>query len=145
VTRFRPAGLPPSLWAYVPERVGEGDAARDPRSLPAIWSEDPPALAFLGLVDQDLILFGPYGDGRATPRLVEEALEAARRTERQGVLAYCRNDETDRLDALQRLGFRLHAARLGILDGSGAPAGAIPPRDLLVLRREVASAEGGRG
>lgn len=144
--RVAPGSVPPSFWALVPEQVGEGEWAANPRSLPSLLSERPNAIAFLSLSGEDLAFFGPYGDASATPHLVQEATRAAQETGRQGIVAVVRNDETDRWDALQRLGFTVREARLGVLtQQAGAQGGGIAARDLFLLWKAAASTGGREG
>jgi hypothetical protein len=136
--RLPPGQVPAALWAHVPDQVGDSEWRADPKRLPALWSEAPSALMFLALAGEDLALHGPYGDVDATPQLVEEAVRIAVETRRRGLVAFVRNDEAMRLDALQRLGFILREARVGaIADAPARSDGGIPIRDLLVLTRTV--------
>ena len=162
VFRLRPGGAG-SAFGLVPKALRFRGRGWDPARLPglAVRGKDslgPVALA-LWTVDVDgLILFGPYGQVRAMGALVSEAERIAALTGQAGVLCPVANDETDRLDLLQRLGFMLYEVHIGGLveepDGRSknpSPQGTavrsanlveeetafarLPRRDELILRR----------
>lgn len=118
VWRLRPgeAGSAFGLW---PEALRMRDERWEPGKLPALLVRGvdgaPQALALWTLLTEGLVLFGPYGDLRAAPLLVDEAIRVARDTGQAAVLAPVANDEVARFELLQRLGFVLVEARPGAL------------------------------
>jgi hypothetical protein len=143
VRRARPGELPPALWALGPKPLAYRDAYFEPARQPALWCVDPDAVAWLALWEEDLILLGPYGDTAAFGAIADAAARLAHDVGRRAVVAPVRNDEVERFECLQRLGFVLVEARVGALAGDGDGGderrgwGDIAIRDEFVLARAV--------
>lgn len=140
VERIPPGEPAPDLWALAPERLMFRGAAFARADQPALVVRSPDAALWLGLEGEDLVVLGPYGDVRSFAALVAEAQAIARATGRARLVASVRNDEIERFDSLQRLGFELIEARLGALAlggdsvrAEGLMWGDIAARDELVL------------
>jgi len=144
VRRAVPGALPPGLWALGPATLSLRDVRVEAAGQPSVWTDDPPAVAWLGLEGDDLLVFGPYGDTQAMPALLDELREVARETGRRCLVVAVRNDEVERFELVQRYGFVLIEARLGALSAGDADlrheqrwVGEIAARDELVLALDV--------
>jgi hypothetical protein len=111
---------------------------------PALASMEPRGALWLALDGEDLVLLGPYGAAEAFAPLVAAARRTALETGRARLLASVRNDEIDRFECLQRLGFTLMEARLGVLSAGedergdeGRTWGDIAARDELIFALPV--------
>ena len=144
VERVRPGALAPDFWALRPARLCCRADEYQADGLPALTVRAPQAVLWLGLAGEDLVVFGPFGDVAAYGALTEAARCVAEETGRARLVASVRNDEIERFDSLQRLGFRLVEARIGVLSQAGEDEGEqarmwgdIAARDELVLARAV--------
>jgi hypothetical protein len=111
--RVRPGALPPDLWALRPGRLAFRGAQYDADAQPALVSASPLAVLWLALEAEDLVILGPYGEVSAFAGLVSAARQVALESGRARLVASVRNDEIERFEWLQRLGFVLIEARLG--------------------------------
>lgn len=144
VERSRPGELDPRLWAMAPRTLHFGGGEWTADRLPAVWSAAPAAVALLGLEAQGLVVFGPYGDTSVWADLLAAAEDVAHETGQGSLLASVRNDELERFEYLQRLGFIVYEARLGVYaagDDAIGPeprfSGDIAVRDELLMMRGV--------
>jgi hypothetical protein len=144
VVRVPPGRLPADAWALVPETLAFRGAAFAHESQPALVAPASRAVLWLALDAEDLVLLGPYGSVEAYPALVAAARESARETGRSRLVASVRNDEMERFECLQRLGFVLVEVRIGALSAGDDPGrdegrmwGDIAARDELVLALPV--------
>lgn len=142
IERLRPGEARGEGWALGPAALAFADRTFDPGRLPALLSTEPFAALWWSLIDDDLVLFGPYGDTAAWSDLVAACVEVGRQTGRRSLRVAVRNDEIERFEMLQRLGFVLYEARVGVFagpngDDSGRFCGDIAVRDELLLTRGV--------
>lgn len=126
VRRVRPGEVMRAFGMW-PDPLRFRDDAWSPRQLPALvaeWDTEVRAVAFWTLCAEGLVLFGPYGSLGVAPVVVAEARRVAAAVGQDAVWAPVGNDEIDRFEALQRLGFVLAEARLGVFaaEDSGAMA-----------------------
>ena len=144
--RVRPGALPPDLWALRPERLAFRGVEYVPDDQPALVSTAPQAVLWLALAAEDLVVLGPYGEVGAFAALISAARDVALESGRARLVASVRNDEIERFECLQRLGFLLVEARIGVVAAGDSAKrdearmwGDIAARDELVLALAAAA------
>lgn len=117
VVRFHP-GEAREAFGLWPKQLAFRDWVWDPDTLPGILARGddavPCAVAFWTLAEEGVVLLGPYGAARAMACVVRAAEGVARSIGQGALLSPVGNDELDRFEILQRLGFTLAEARLGV-------------------------------